>query len=156
MDSLYFAYGSNLSRARLAERVASVRVVGPARLPGWRLTCDKLGRDGSGKANIVTAVASEVWGAVYRIDPDDWRVLDRFEGGYERLLVRVHPQAGVPSQDRFLEVQTYASTRLTDDPVPFDWYKRLLLEGASEHGLPGAWLERLAGLPERPDPSRPT
>ena len=148
LTDLYLAYGSNLSSARMRERVASAQTLGVARLEGWRLACDKRGRDGSGKANIVPDGEAVVWGVVYRIEPDEWTILDRFERGYER--VRVEARIG----DDDLDVQTYASRRLTGDPVPYDWYKALLLAGAREHGLPREYVARLACLPERPDPAR--
>jgi hypothetical protein len=132
----------------MRERVASTRSVGAARLAGWRLTLDKRGRDGSGKANIVRARAAEVWGAVYRIDDGDWRVLDRLEGGYERVALTVE-RAG----DR-LEVETYTSQLRTPDPVAFDWYRQLILDGAIEHGLPEAWIAALRALPVKRDPRR--
>ena len=148
MNHLYFAYGSNLSVARMTGRVASARFVAPARLLEWRLTCDKRGRDGSGKANIVPARDAEVWGALYRIDLEHWEILDGFERGYERMTLQVW------THDRSVEIQTYASQELTDDPTPFDWYKQLLVQGAWEHGLPAHYVERLVALPARPDPSR--
>ncbi len=48
------------------------------------------------------------------------------------------------------------ATTLTDEPVAFDWYKRLIVEGAREHGLPGDWVATLERLPEKPDPRRLT
>ncbi len=144
MQSLYFAYGSNLTSSRLVARVASAAVVAPARLPGLRLTTDKRGRDGSGKANLTREPGGEVWGVVYRIRDEHWPALDACERGYDRLRV------GVLTATARLEAWTYASSSLTEDPVPFSWYKRLIVEGAREHGLPAAWVALLEGLPERP------
>ena len=62
---LYFAYGSNLAAERLRERVGAFAVLGPARADGRRLECNKLGRDGSGKANLVEAPGEVAWGVVY-------------------------------------------------------------------------------------------
>ena len=53
----YFAYGSNLVMARLRARVPVFGLIGPARLPAMRLTFDKRGSDGSGKANLVEDAA---------------------------------------------------------------------------------------------------
>jgi gamma-glutamylcyclotransferase (GGCT)/AIG2-like uncharacterized protein YtfP len=143
MRALYFAYGSNLSSARLRLRVASARVVGAACLRGYRLTCDKRGADGSGKANLCSDAAGRVWGAVYALDPADWPVLDACETLYTRIGVRVE------ARDRELTAQTYRSDALTGDPVPFAWYRRLILEGAREHDLPEDYLRALEALPSR-------
>jgi gamma-glutamylcyclotransferase (GGCT)/AIG2-like uncharacterized protein YtfP len=143
MRVLYFAYGSNLKTERMRERVPSAEVVGPACLHGFRITCDKQGADGSGKANLRHDAWSFVWGAVYAFDPSHWSALDACETRYERVPVRV--AAG----DEQLDVETYRSQVLTDDPVPFDWYRRLILEGAREHRLPDAYLRALETLPFR-------
>ena len=146
MQSLYFAYGSNLSADRMLERVPSAVARAAARLPGWRLTTDKRGRDGSGKANLRQDARGEVWGAVYAIADEHWRALDAREAGYARITVEV-----ISSANERLRVFTYVSERLTRDPVPFGWYKRLVVDGARRHGLPRAWLDFLEALPERED-----
>lgn len=149
MTTLYFAYGSNLKISRMRRRIPSARVVGPARLPGRSLALDKRGADGSGKANLVEDPAGCVWGALYAIERAHWEQLDRFEPGYERVAVEV-----LAPGDAALAAQTYVAVRRTRDPLPFDWYKRLLVEGAREHRLPDGWVARLERLPEQPDPHR--
>ena len=148
MDPLYFAYGSNLSLSRMTARVPSARPRGTAALPGYRLTLDKRSRDGSGKANLRPEAESRVFGALYVIDALHWPDLDACEPGYERLEVQVR------MADRWHAAWTYLSRDLTEDPVPYDWYKRLIVEGAAEHGLPAEWQGWLRGLASRPDPSR--
>lgn len=139
MTVLYFAYGSNLKRARMVERVPGAVPAGIAWLADHAFACSKLGRDGSGKANLHAAEGVRVWGALYRLRVPDLALLDRYEGGYERVQVEVR----LPS-DEALAALTYCSTRLTDDPTPLPWYRALILEGAREHGLPAGWIDRLA------------
>ena len=149
MTRLYFAYGSNLKLERMRDRIPSARARGPARLPGRALTLDKRGSDGSAKANVTPQAGSWVWGALYEIEPTHWPDLDRCEPGYERVRIEVVTLDGAPR-----EAHTYAAVQLTTDPTPFDWYKRLIVEGAREHGLPPDWVETLERLPERRDPRR--
>ena len=87
MTARYFAYGSNLTSARLVERVPSARAVGPALLRDFRLTLDKRGADGSGKANLAPAPGGSVWGVVYTFDPAEWVRLDACEPRYVRIEV---------------------------------------------------------------------
>ena len=143
MGGLYFAYGSNLHLARMRERVPSAEVVGRARLGGFRLSCDKCGADGSGKANLRTDSRAEVWGALYRLDPADWRILDACETRYERVSVRVE----VLAEPR--PAETYISEAFTANPVPYDWYWRLVLDGAREHALPADYIRTLQDQPTR-------
>jgi len=148
MQALYFAYGSNLCASRLRGRVPSAVAAGRARLPGRRLTTDKLGRDGSGKANLREDAAATVWGVIYEIHSTHWAELDACERGYSRVSLEVVTETG----ERLL-AQTYASETLTADPVPYAWYKRLIIEGAREHGLPADYVAMLEAWPAKPDPA---
>lgn len=141
--SLYFAYGSNLLAARMRGRVPSAVPRGAARLDGFRLTLDKRGADGSGKANLIAAPRGRVFGAVYEVDVLHWPRLDAFEPGYERF------DAAVDLAGACVSVQAYRSTLVTDEPVAHAWYKRLLVDGARQHGLPPEWIALLEALPAR-------
>jgi gamma-glutamylcyclotransferase (GGCT)/AIG2-like uncharacterized protein YtfP len=145
--SLYFAYGSNLSFERMSERVPSAQVVCAARVAGRRLSLGKRGRDGSGKATLVEAPEASVWGVVYRIDLDHWPRLDRYERGYARIRV---PLVSVRAEP--IAATTYLAPETAPDPTAFAWYKRLIVNGAREHGLPAAYVAMLEGLPERAAP----
>jgi hypothetical protein len=148
VQALYFSYGSNLALARMQERVPSAVALSRARLPGHRLTTDKRGRDGSGKANLRPDPAAAVWGVVYRFLAAHWPALDACEPGYRRVAVEVLLESG-----EGLGVQTYVSSLRAPDPVPLAWYKRLIVDGAREHRLPAAYLAMLEALPVRPDPA---
>jgi gamma-glutamylcyclotransferase (GGCT)/AIG2-like uncharacterized protein YtfP len=146
MSVLYFAYGSNLKWGRMRQRVPSAHREAVAFLDHHRLVCNKRGRDGSAKANLVPAAGHRVWGVLYRIAQVHLALLDRFETGYERVEVEVCTTAGGAHR-----ASTYRSDRITRDPIPFDWYRGMILEGAREHGLPEEYLSVLEALPTRPD-----
>jgi len=138
---LYFAYGSNLTSARMLERVPEARVVGTGRLDGHRLLFDKVGRDGSAKANIEPAAESSVWGVVYEVPDARLAELDRVEGGYERFRVNV-----VTNGDRRLDCETYRSGLRDPSLRPHDWYVALVVDGAREHALPPDWIASLEAV----------
>lgn len=146
MSVLYFAYGSNLKSERMRQRVPSARSEAVAFLDHHRLVCNKRGRDGSAKANLVRAAGHRVWGVIYRIEQADLALLDRFETGYERVEVEVCTTAGGAHR-----ASTYRSDRIIGDPIPFDWYRAMILEGAREHDLPEDYLSVLEALPSKPD-----
>jgi len=148
VTALYFAYGSNLSLERMRARVPSARVMGPGLLRGARLRLDKRGADGSGKANLAADRHGCVWGVAYRLSAAHWGDLDAVEPGYSRVTVELELFG------RGVSAETYRSERLTADPVAFDWYKRLIVEGARQHGLPEDYVRHLEALPARPDPRR--
>jgi len=51
--------------------------------------------------------------------------------------------------DEDVIAEVYVSNRYTDNPIPFDWYKKLMLQGAIEHGLPSEYIEYLKGIHSR-------
>ena len=66
---IYFAYGSNMHRARIAEACASARPLRVARIPNHSVIFT--GRSaswGGGTATIGLAAKRDLWGALYEID----------------------------------------------------------------------------------------
>lgn len=150
----YFAYGSNLHPERLRRRTPSVSLVSTRELRGWRLSFEKRGRDGSGKATIIEtgSIRDVVYGAVYDMQLDEKPVLDRIEGlniGYHEHRLSL---TGIG------DVWTYrAETEYTHSGLaPFRWYRELVLLGARYHGFPGNYIDsiRRLAVAEDPDPAR--
>lgn len=141
MREIYFAYGSNMSSARLQERIAAARPLGRAQLAGFRLAWNKPGRDGSGKANIVLAEAEIVWGVLYEFPPSAWRALDRIERDYAREAHWV-----LDRRDERINAHVYRwhCEPSVPDLTPHDWYRNHLLEGAREHELPQDVIDALS------------
>ncbi len=78
----YFAYGSNMNPARVAERGLRVTTVGGASLKGVRLVFDKVSRlhPNAAHANIVYAPGEQVEGVLYRLaSADEILKMDPFE-----------------------------------------------------------------------------
>ncbi len=156
--AFYFAYGSNMSSARLSSRVASARAQGVVHLRGWCLAFDKPGRDGTGKANLVREPGALVWGVAYTLDPAEWEILDGFEPGYRRFPVRCERAGGGPLPAvtyRFERSERAARDegrgrsergRAAPPPGPSAEYLGHLVAGAQEHGLPADYRSRLEGL----------
>ena len=142
----YFAYGSSLDLARMRARVPAVGLIGPALLQGVRLTFDKRGGDGSGKANLAEDAASHVWGVLYALEWAHLPILDAFEPDYERVRVSVEREGAR------LTAETYVSTLCAPALAVTNWYKELVVEGARAHGLPDAYVAQLRRLPARDDP----
>lgn len=148
----YFAYGSNMSCRRLAARITSPRRVAVARLSGHELRWHKQGRDGSGKCDVYPTGDEQdvVIGVLFEIDARDKPLLDRHEGlgrGYRERRVELLGPGG----ERW-QAFTYQAT-LTDPGLqPYRWYKRHVLEGALEHGLPWHYIARLRAVVAWDDP----
>ncbi|KAF3240458.1 hypothetical protein TWF128_011290 [Orbilia oligospora] len=74
-ETLYFAYGSNLSFEQMARRCPQSRYVGRARLHGYQFQINE-----RGYANVVERPGLFVEGLCYRLHPEDEARLDRAEG----------------------------------------------------------------------------
>ena len=105
-------------------------------------------KDGSGKANAVYKVGSALWGVLYSIPDEDLPRLDIGEEGYRRIEKEVH--SGKASLGR---AWVYvAKTPSAGTIRPYEWYKRFLVEGAREHGLPADTLQALEAIEAERDP----
>lgn len=142
MKTLVFAYGSNMKTDRMVKRVPSAKVVGKAFIANKKIQFNKKSKDGSGKANIMDSPGDVVWGVLYEVDSKQLSDFDRIEGGYNRINVGVTLHNG-----KQVEAQTYHSGELINTPVPFDWYKNMIIQGACEHKLPQDYIDCLKRIP---------
>ena len=147
----YFGYGSNMLAARLERRLGSCERLGAASLSGHALRFHKRGGDGSGKCDAFAtgAARDRLWGALYRLDDEQFEKLDRIEGpGYARVTVEVC-LAG-----RAIEADLYVTRpeALAPGLPPFDWYKELVLAGARELDLPRDHVDAIEAVRSVPDP----
>jgi hypothetical protein len=135
----YFAFGSNMSRRRLEDRVGDVVVWGRGTVHGYRHRFDKLGFDGTAKGNIEPSSGHEVVGVLYRLTRSQVDTLEAFEGGYARTRI-----VAIDGRGRRIDAVTFVAVApgcdVSPSPVYLDHYARGLLE----HGLPLAYLDQLA------------
>lgn len=152
---VYFAYGSNMSTARLRERMPSCKPIGIATLPGHALRFHKRSVDKSGKCNaLATGDADTVMGVLFSFDPVERAELDKAEGagrGYEHATVTVIDGTG-----RRRKVLTYLATSdyIDDSLKPYGWYKDFVLAGGREHGLSPEFIEYIQSVEAIEDPDK--
>lgn len=149
----YFAYGSNMLTARLAQRVRGARPLGPAQLSRHQLRFHMRGSDGSGKCNVLNTgrVEDVVHGVVFEIDERRLPRLHVAEGpGYEFLELQV------VMRDEPLRAAVYRARPawLDDALAPFLWYQYFVVAGGREHGLPEPYVRSIENMFARRDPNR--
>ena len=137
----YFAYGSNMSLSRIRDRVPSAIPIGCHSLNEHDLRFHKSGSDGSAKcdAYYTSNVDDVIYGALFKIDPNEKSALDRAEGlgyGYKLSEVVVTAQDGTS-----INAVTYVASRIDETLKPYSWYMNHVLTGARETLLPGAYIE---------------
>ena len=150
----YFAYGSNMSSARLLARTPGARSLGLHRLPRHQLRFHKAGKDGSGKCNAFYSgdPAHTVIGILYELDSAEKPILDRIEGvgwGYEISQLQVSCPAGV-----LHSCFTYRAIRTAENLLPYTWYLNHVLSGAQAAELPADYVAAIAATPATQDPDR--
>ncbi|MEY2984676.1 MAG: hypothetical protein RLZZ568_1293 [Cyanobacteriota bacterium] len=150
---IYFAYGSNLLSQRLTadDRCPSARVLTTGFLAGHCLKFHKVGKDGSGKCDIVPTRNPEdrVYGAVFQIAMGDRHNLDRAESlgiGYRAVWVNVQ------TPERPILALAYRALHTQADLRPFGWYQQLVIAGGMQHQLPPDYLQQIRQVPSIPDP----
>ncbi len=150
MSMLYFAYGSNMCSTRMRKRAPSAVVIGTACLKHHHVVCNKLGQDGTAKANIVPRRDASTYGVLYGISANEIKLLDTEETGYRRV-----EKILLNHLNQEVHAQTYVAFRLTHQPVTTDWYKSLIIRGATEHGLPDDYIRTLERLPANDQTLKP-
>lgn len=148
----YFAYGSNMNPARLADQRLKERAVqmGPrigGRLDGWRLVFNKIARVpvGAAAGNIVEAPGGVVHGTLNQMPEAGLTVLDIWEGvaggHYERRAVPVvRADTGAT-----VEAVTYVALKVGEGLKPTREYLSHLLAGRDL--LPDDYWLRLKATP---------
>lgn len=151
VSEVVFAFGSNMCSLRLRDYSVSPERPGVAAvLRMYRLRFNKRSRDGSGKANAEPDSTGEVWGVLYSIPSEHLKALDQGEGsGYSRRREVVRCEDGTTC-----EAWVYVASKPDANSTlrPYGWYKRLLVEGAKEHGLPPDYITQLEGIDSVNDP----
>ena len=125
---LYFAYGSNMSAARMKQRLGWEAPRRAATLKDFQLVFDQAGfNDPSwSPANIRSEKGGLVEGMVYEVEEKDLKILDGYEKYYQRLEVKV-----MAAQEKKLDAVTYLSKKSRGEKPPTQEYLNFLLEGKS-------------------------
>ncbi len=148
----YFAYGSNMSLKRLQARVPSAQVVGNATLRQYQLRFHKCGMDFSAKADAHFTGRAEdhLIGVIFSMETVDKPSLDRAEGegvGYECIEVELELDCGT-TQKALACIALHIDRGLK----PYRWYKRHVVQGALEAGLPDEYVALIHDVSAIDDP----
>lgn len=148
----YFAYGSNVHPARFEKRIGRCSEGVVAFLCGARLTFAKRGLDGSGKCDLdFTGLQSDrVVGVLYQVSSNQEQLLDDWESttcGYTAISTTVECRGHTVDAFTYKARKEYIDTGL----LPFDWYKRFVVLGASYFDFPQDYIRTLHQQPSVPD-----
>lgn len=126
---LMFSYGSNMHQPRLEERVGPVKCKGAYTLEGFKLTFDTCSRNCS-FANVDVVEGETCEGVVYELTYGQLRILDHYEGLYERRFVTY----GASQRKLHYYISDYYRVRRSFPCLTMEYYALLML-GCTEHKL---------------------
>lgn len=133
--SLYFAYGSNLSKAQMKARCPDAIAIGSLALDDWTLVFRAV-------ADVAPSPGDKVQGAVWKLSPSDEATLDQCEGiargTYRKVYIPIEPFdfAGDHHEDMLVYVMN--STGIMPPTVD---YLRTIRRGYRDFNLPMAALD---------------
>jgi cation transport regulator ChaC len=137
----YFAYGSNLDADQMRRRCPTSQPVGRARLLDYRLDFTHLSkRWRGGAADVVPDSGGCVWGILYNLPTRELTLLDRYEAGYERILLEVEGDDGSARRAISYTVRRKGSFR------PTRTYLEKMLAWGARFELPDDYLTRLRAV----------
>jgi hypothetical protein len=137
---------------RLEKRVGRVEIIGIGKLPKYTLQFNKVSIDGSLKANISSNDKEDVYGVIFKINPNKKEELDKAEGlgkGYIEQKIEVE---FIESGEK-IKSFTYVADAIdnSESNMPYDWYLELIAIGAEEHKLPSEYFENIKSIETKED-----
>ncbi|MCK4297266.1 MAG: gamma-glutamylcyclotransferase [Candidatus Marinimicrobia bacterium] len=143
-------------RLQAPSRAPSATMLFVAKLRGYDLRFHKRSSDGSGKADAYKTnnETHEVWGVVFCINNSEERNLDGAEGlgnGYLKGEVDMLDEKNVPHK---VWIYCADNSYIDSSLKPYCWYKRFVVEGARQHGLPKSYINALRNVKCIKDPNK--
>lgn len=148
----YFAYGSNMFTYRLEKRVGRVEIIGVCKLPRHSIQFNKVSIDGSLKANITTDDNDDVYGVLFKINPNKKDELDKAEGLGKGYIINEIEVEQLETKEK-IKAFTYVSDKIDNSNTnkPYDWYLELIAIGAAEHKLPEEYANKIKSVSTKQD-----
>jgi len=132
VDVWYFAYGANVDKQTMKQRVGAWKDALRASLRGYSLRFRVYSTSwGGGVADIMEDSEGTVHGVVYLLEAEQMKMLDRYEGVpnlYLHAKVRVETAAGPK------EAVTYVASQPKQFIAPSGEYLATVIRGLRQHG----------------------
>lgn len=121
---LYIAYGSNMNLAQMKQRCPTAKVVGKTELKDFELVFR--GSRNSAVVTIEPCEGGKVPLLLWRIQPQDEKFLDRYEG-YPNFYEKEYLEIDMSGKQAFAMV--YVMTPGYELGKPSEYYKKTIVEG---------------------------
>ena len=135
---LYFAYGSNMDENQMAVRCPNSKLLGRAKLSGYRYIIYS-----RGFASVRPEEGAIVEGLLWAIPQEDEKTLDRYEGIQYNCYTKENMKVMFNEKDT--ECLVYIGTDDIDGTPGYS-YQRLIVDAAKKHDLPKDYIEMLESI----------
>ena len=137
----FLAYGANIDPERMTLRVPTAVAIGPARLTDFELEFTIRDREwGGGVANIRPEPGKAVWGVLWEAPPEDFAVLDTYQGDASSLRKET---VTVQGPDGDVEAFTFRVHQIANYVKPTALYLAHLRRAMTRQGFPNDAFEAL-------------
>lgn len=138
LQTLYFAYGSNMDDTQMSNRCQNFKFIAIGTLPDYQFTIN-----GRGVATLVPQKNKSVHGVVWAMSSEDVKRLDRYEGVSSGLYSKENIPIVVPHFSPIEMLVYIASDNQHGKPRP--GYLDGIISAAIKHGLPTGYIQELRG-----------
>jgi gamma-glutamylcyclotransferase (GGCT)/AIG2-like uncharacterized protein YtfP len=150
MTNVYFSYGSNMDVNKLKQICSSSKLLGVARVRGYRLSFSIeseywIWKGGVG--DIIRDDGSEVWGLIYELSDSDLDTLDKYEVAppvYRRISIEA-----MSAEKKVPGVWTYEVAEKKGFVLPSKAYLDIIKSAAEKYGFPSSYKRFLDAIPTR-------
>ena len=151
MSSLYFAFGSNLDATQMKERCPGYQDVGRAVLENFALSFPVESKTTwkCGVASVSPVQRQNVYGFLYRLNPEDWHRLDAKEGVARSVYKRLSISVTNLETQTVDAAETYVAVSPGNAPLPSATYMAQIIRGAKARMLPKPWIQKLESIPKK-------
>ena len=138
---------TNLSPTQMRSRCKSARLVTTGRVSGYRIGFTRYSTGwGGGVADLIEESEGVVWGTVYELSGEDLKRLDDYEGvpwAYRRFRIEV--MSSGPSGEQIFPAWAYVVVNKGAELEPSEPYRRTIVDGARDVGLPPRYIASIRG-----------
>jgi len=138
----YFAYGANMLREVIENRLGSVNDLGICVLDQYRIEFNKIGTDGTGKGNIIKDRSLHVIGVAYELSQKQIEKLDGEERFYDRIKLNIMLNSNLMVAEAYI-AQPH---KVNDSLSPNETYLGKLINGSIEHNFPHTYIQKLQAV----------
>jgi len=147
MNTLYFAYGSNMDANQMNRRCPGAECAGTATLEGYRFIINK-----RGYATLSAETCSQVYGVIWLLSNEHEKALDRYEGYKQGLYDKCFRIACRRNEDH-VPCLVYIDHRNQSAGHPRAGYMERIIDAAVAHEFPDTYVGMLESW-RMPNPSR--